>query len=358
MSRKPTKLFSALILSLIMTLCCNPVFACSWAFFKLPLPKAPGEKTGWTTAAIVARTMDWGYMDEAVIKGVKAGAVLRTAEDELDNPLTYTAKYASIQIFSFGKNMVSDALNEMGLQGSLLYLEGSKLPDYREGAHGVDPFLFIAYAVSVFDSVDEVVQCVREGRLNFLHVANAMKEGSQPSAHLPFHFAFSDVTGGRAIIEFIDGKAKIYNDLEDSALTNEPVYSVHKALEKSDYQPNGSISTIDRRARAKRYLKEMYASGLVTDTPGALMAMRGLVASVFAGLEEIDRSETETESEKMRDFVYPTQWWTLTDLQSGTYYLTRLDSWCAEVYTFAMVANMPENQGVLVPAARSHPKIP
>lgn len=356
MTHKHSGPFAALAFLLVACLVCNPAAACSWALFTLPDPK-PGEAPGEATVAVVGRTMDWEYSDDAVVWGVKAGARLRTAEAQ-HNPLSYTAKYASIQITSFAPDLVSEAMNEKGLQGSALYLEGSKYPEYRENAHGMNPLWFIGYAVSMFDSVDQVVRCVREGGFNFLHVANPLVEGSQPSPYLPIHFAFADAKGGRAIIEFLDGEAAVHADWSDNALTNEPPYPVHKALELAKYRPNGSISTIDRRARANLHLRDMYKSGKVVDSPTAIMAMRGLLASVFAGMEEIDRSIPESDPAKTREHVYPTQWWTVIDLKNTTYYLTRIESWCAEVYDFSMVAAMEGQRDVLRPERCPFPNIP
>ena len=79
-------------------------------------------------------------------------------------------------------------------------------------------------------------------------------------------------------------------------------------------------------ARAKLYLRDMYERKVVTNDR-ALMAMRGLLATVFAGTEEIDRAENE---------VYPTQWWALVDQHAGRYYFSRIESWGTEIYDFTM----------------------
>lgn len=355
--RKRSAAFNALTFFLAMVLACNSAFACSWAAFFAPKQGAAGDAGAEAAIAVVGRTMDWGYSDNAVVRGVKAGTELYTAEARY-NPMKYTAKYASIQITCFKPDLIGEALNEKGLQGSLLYLEGAKLPDYRENVPGVNPFWFLGYVVSVFDSVEEVVRYLREGEFNLLHLANPMAEGSLPSPYLPFHYAFADASGGSAIVEFIDGELRIYDDPSDNALTNEPPYHIHKALDLAYYRPNGSIATFDRRARARLYLDDMHKSGKVVDAPTAIMAMRGLLASVFAGTEEIDRSIPEADPGKVKENIYPTQWWTVIDLKEPTYYLTRIESWCAEIYDFAMVAAMERERGVLLPEECPNPKIP
>ena len=90
------KLNAALACALLFTLAANPALACSWAAY------ANGP------VAIVARTVDWYHSDEAVARGCGRG--LKTKAADSPNGLEYTAKYASIQIDSFG-GLISDALN-------------------------------------------------------------------------------------------------------------------------------------------------------------------------------------------------------------------------------------------------------
>ncbi|MDL2266554.1 linear amide C-N hydrolase [Desulfovibrio sp. OttesenSCG-928-G15] len=303
----------ALAAALIVLLSCGQALACSWAAF------CSGS------AAVVGRTMDWvGRKDEAQVMGIGRGVAQKTAES--GKGLEYTTQYASIRITSFG-GLSSDVLNEKGLQGSVLYLEGSRLPgaDQQKALPGMDPLHFISYAASTCATVKEVILTL--GNFHFLPRNNPMVEGSEPGYDLPFHYAFADASGDKAVIEFEDGKLVYYHGPENDALANDPHYSAMLALDEAKYQPNGSIISIDRRARAKLYLKDMTERG-VDSAPRAMRAMRGLLATVFAGLtESYPTAEGGT---------YHTQWWTLTDLKNPTYYLTRLDSWCAEIYDFSL----------------------
>lgn len=311
--------------------------ACSWAAY------VNGQ------AAVAGRTMDWYYTDQAVIKGHGQGVVVKAADTA--NALEYTAKYASIQIHSFEAGVIADAINEKGLQGSLLYLDRSTLPAPQEGRKDINPYEFLSYAVSNFATVNEVVDSL--GTLNFLPAANVLsgpdgKKLANKPENWPFHFAFADTSGDKAIIEFVDGKMEVYHDKTEDALSNEPFYIVHRTLEAFGYQPNGSISTIDRRARAKLYLNDMHERKVNT-SERALMAMRGLLASVFAGTEEIDRTSNNE--------VYPTQWWTLIDMKAKKYYFTRIESWCAEIYDFSMFAPDQPTVSTLKAAECPYPAI-
>ena len=308
------KLNATLVSALLFTLVANPALACSWASY------ANGP------VAIVARTVDWYHSDDAVLRGCGRGLKIKAADSPTG--LEYAAKYASIQVNSFGE-LVSDAVNEKGLQGSILYLDGSTLPPVRPDRKDMDPYKFIAYAVSNFATVREVVDNL--DALNFLPKANALKDAAGRTIatkpeNWPFHYALADATGDRVIIEYVNGRALVYHGKDHDTLSNEPEYLVHKTLEAFSHRPGGTISTIDRWGRARQYMKDMHERK-VTGNDHALMAMRGLLASVWAGIDEIDRAENE---------VYPTQWGALIDQKTGRYYFSRIESWCTEIYDFSM----------------------
>lgn len=300
----------------------GPAWACSWASF------------GSDQAAVTARTMDWYSDDHAVVKGQGRSRPLKAAD--APDGLEYKSRYASLQIHSFEKGLVVEAMNEKGLQGSVLFLDGSELPAVKPGRENVDPNNFLAYAVASFPNVQELVDSLE--RINFIPAPLDIPgpDGEQigyPADKWPGHFAFSDAGGDKVIIEFIKGEVKIYHGREHDALTNEPNYETHLALDAVGYQPTGSIFPEDRRGRAKGYLRDMRERG-VSDPRRALLAMRGLLASVWAGTEEIDRVDNE---------VYPTIWGSLADQKSLTYYITRYNAWCSEIYDFSMFdADRPE----------------
>lgn len=294
----------------------NTAYACSWAAY------VNGK------AAVVARTMDWYYDDNVAAKG--HGRNIEVKAGNTANAITYVSKYASIQLHSFEAEMVVEAMNEKGLQASILYLEGSRMPAPLADRKDLDFFNIIGYIVSNFATVREVVNNLQQ--INIMPTATPILRGADGNPldyqanNMPFHFAAADIGGDKAVFEFIEGKLKIYHGKEHKALTNEPKYEVHLTLDEFGYQPNGTIQTIDRRARARLYMEDM-AKRNVTDPQRALLAMRGLLASVHAGTEELDPVDNE---------VYQTIWSALADQTTQTYYLSRYDSWCAELYDFSM----------------------
>lgn len=331
MKRKSGKLFIVAALSAVLAV--GPANACSWAAF------VNGK------AAFVVRTMDWISPDDPVVKGYGRSTPGRSADTP--DGIEYRAKYASMQIHSFEIDVVAEAMNEKGLQGSILFLDESELPARLPGRGDVDPNRFLSYAISNFATVKEVVDDL--SRINFIPASLDLPDGEggriqYPPEKWPGHFAFVDPSGDKVVIEFIGGEVKVYHGPEHDALTNEPFYDVHLAREASGYVPNGTISTVDRRLRARLVLKDMRTRG-VDSSPRALLAMRGVLAAVFAGTEEIDPEWDE---------IYPTLWSVIGDLNGGTYYFSSVFSWCGGVYDFAMFdADKPE---ATVLTAESRPR--
>lgn len=312
---KQTKRTTALLTLVFFLLSAGTALACSWAAYNRG------------TASVVARTMDWYEADSAVVKGHGRGILVRAADTP--NALEYKAKYASIQVHSFS-DAVIEGMNEKGLQCSTLFLDGSELPAVQPDRKDVSIASFVDYVVSNFATVQEVVDDLPKINIVPFVLRGVPGPGGQDLSYnpqnSPFHFAIADVTGDKLVVEFVEGKMKLYHGKQYDAMTNEPEYSVHLYLESAGYRADGSILPADRRARAHDYLRDMQERG-VSSQPRALMAMRGLLATVNAGTEQIDQIENE---------VYPTIWSVLADQLKPAYYLSRYDTWETEYYDFTM----------------------
>lgn len=292
--------------------------ACSWAAYTAG------------TASIVARTMDWYSDDNAVVRGHGRGVEVKAADSP--NALTYKSKYASIKVHSFASGIVAEALNERGLQCSILFLEGSELPTPTPTSKDVGITHIVGYVVDNFASVQEVV-----GALSQVNIAPASPAGvtihdkplDYAPERAPMHFAVADASGDRLIVELWQGQTKLYHGSQHDTLSNEPNYEVHTALDEAGYQANGTNMPIDRRARARQMLADM-RTRKVEDHARAFLAMRGVLATVHAGTEQIDPTENE---------VYPTIWSALADQNAKTYHIWHYAAWDTAYYDFSMFPN-------------------
>lgn len=313
MKRMYSKLFPVLALGLLLN---SPAAACTWAAYS------------GASSSFVARTMDWYCDDGVVMKGHGRSLVEKAATTP--NALEYKAKYASLRTHSFAVGFVIEAMNEKGLQASILFLDGSELPAADPAKKDVSVVNFLEYAVANFATVQEVLDSLPGINIVPPDIQGLPGPGGAELAfnpqNAPLHFALADAGGDRAIIELVDGGITIYHGPEHNALTNEPRYEVQQYLDSAGYQPNGTNLPVDRRGRARQLLADM-ATRAVDGTERTLLAMRGLVANVYAATEQLDHIENE---------VYPTLWSVLADQKKPAYYLERYNTWSTEYYDFSM----------------------
>lgn len=174
--------------------------------------------------------------------------------------IKWTSKYGSITVREhFSESIVAIPLgiNEKGLAVHLLYLSSAEFPRYDPKKPGVNLFDFTKYILDNYASVEEVVSNFAKIQIaNYPIIIDGMK------AKFPAHFAFDDATGDYAVIEYIDGKIKIYHGKQFGVMTNEPHYDLqlknlakYKA-ESTQYNANnlpGGAYSSNRFIRAYYY---------------------------------------------------------------------------------------------------------
>ncbi|MDC0535571.1 linear amide C-N hydrolase [Francisellaceae bacterium] len=132
-------------------------------------------------------------------------------------------KYGFLGMQAFnGGNMV-DGMNTKGLSFSALYLQGTKYPNYN--ASDNKPVIGVYdlgnYILSEASNVDDALKLLKSHQV----VNSAISAGNgKYIKNLPLHYVIRDKTGHSAVIEFIDGKMKIYENAGNT-LTNGPTYN-------------------------------------------------------------------------------------------------------------------------------------
>lgn len=115
---------------------------------------------------------------------------------------------------------IRSGMNNAGLSCDKQTLLGSKYPDRNESLDNIDAMLLCQWALEGFASVEELKAALRH--TNFVTPAN---EGFWNS-----HWMFRDAWGQGLVIEFIEGRALIYDDHNDKGetgfgiMTNQPPF--------------------------------------------------------------------------------------------------------------------------------------
>lgn len=137
--------------------------------------------------------------------------------------MSWKSTYGYIFLDGFNTGIALDGMNEQGLTVEALYLPG--LTQYQTVPLGKENLAlsylnFGDWILGNFKNVDEVKQALTK-----------IFVFSQPFPSLnnmifPLHFNVADSTGNSIVIEFVNGKMNIYNNLL-GVLTNSPTYDWH-----------------------------------------------------------------------------------------------------------------------------------
>ncbi len=165
----------------------------------------------------VARNMDWyERMQSRLI--VYPRGIERQGSAEV-NPLKWTSKYGSIVTTAYDTG-ATDGMNEKGLAIHGLWLAVSDYGTRDESIPGLSILMSMQFYLDNFKTVAEAARYTEAN--NFQMLAFFHKSIGR---WVKIHLALEDATGDSIIIEYIDGKPKIYHSKDYSVMTNDPVYS-------------------------------------------------------------------------------------------------------------------------------------
>jgi choloylglycine hydrolase len=201
---------------------------------------------------IVGRNMDWFAplpVDFYVLpRGIRRDGM--TGKDAL----TWTARYGSLVVATRGG--CPDGINERGLAGHMLWLAAADYGAEVPGTPSLGIGLWLQYYLDNFASVRELVAFTRE---HPFQVVPGRFDGLETTVHL----ALEDPTGDSAVIEYQDGRARIYHGREYTVMTNDPPYD-QQLRRLKDYEGfggdrplPGTNQAADRFVRAAYFLKRL-----------------------------------------------------------------------------------------------------
>lgn len=245
-------------------------------------------------AVVVGRSMNWPSDTRTDLWAFPRGIERHGLTGK--NPLKWTTKYGSVAA-GFHEFATADGVNEKGLAVSVLWLDETDYGPRNEAIPGVATTLWGQFYLDQFATVSEAVAFTE--KTPFQPVA--VKNGDDVSR---LHLALADASGDSAIIEYIGGKAKVYQGSEYRVLTNSPPLPDQlKNLER--YRGVGALETPskDLTRSADRFVA---ASRLVADLPKP-GTDRQAVADLFGVLRGVSIPRL-------------TRWRSVADLTNRIYY--------------------------------------
>jgi penicillin V acylase-like amidase (Ntn superfamily) len=188
---------------------------------------------------IYGRNFDYPYGKYIIMTNMRGAEKVcwQYSSENVDMPLTWTAKYGSITFNMFGQDTPPDGINEAGLVVSSLILTQSVYPNIV-GEQSLSLDQLLQYLLDNCATVNEVIdECSNLNiRLN-------------PFDYWRLHFFVVDKNGQAAVIEFLDGElvATTGADLEKKVITN-------SSYEESiDYYHTGKNPDLPETASLNRY---------------------------------------------------------------------------------------------------------
>ncbi len=172
-----------------------------------------------TGGVIAARSMEWGsdLKSRLAIHGRGESCTSKTPESR--DGLKWTSRFGYVGADVAGLDAIVDGVNEKGLSfGELWFPQYTKFATRTaaQDSSTIDVTDLGSWILGNFSSVEEVKEAL--GKV-VVGARNQPSFGGIPTPHLAVH----DAQGKSLVVEWIDGKAKMY-DNQNGVLTNSPPF--------------------------------------------------------------------------------------------------------------------------------------
>jgi len=191
-----------------------------------------------------ARTMEFSFQLPTSLTYFPAGTKIESVTPTGNQGLTFNTKYAilgmTIPAVATAKQvLVIEGANDQGLS-----ISGNELNDSSAPPVGTNPLVILsgadfgAWILGNFKTVSEVKSALQDDKVEIWLPTIPMVDNMV----LPLHYAITDKAGNGLVVEFQDGKKKIY-DNPVNVLTNGPEFSWHLTNLKNYTQDNINKNT-------------------------------------------------------------------------------------------------------------------
>lgn len=273
-------------------------------------PVSACSRVLWTDsgkAVVVGRTMDWFEDMKTNLWSLPRGIARDGATGK--NSLRWTAKYGSVVAAAYDM-ATADGINEVGLTTNILWLAESDYGKRDETVPGLSISLWAQYMLDNFATVNEAVEFMNKNTFQLV-TANVPRRDEKATVHL----SLADASGDSAIIEYTDGKPKIYHDRKFTVMTNSPSFEEQLANLKQykafggDKDLPGSNEAADRFVRAASYLTSLPKPNTYRENVTYILSVVRNVSAPFSA-----------SGDPKRPNISATRWRTVADLTNKVYY--------------------------------------
>jgi len=222
-------------------------------------------------SVIVGRNMDF-HMDLLTNLWKLPRGMKRN--DGVHGKLEWESKYGSVVAMAFDLVAV-DGMNEKGFAGHILWLAESQYGEIDQSETQLSQAVWLQYYLDNFATVAEAVEWTEKNDVRIVQIPDPTGK-STPTLHL----ALNDKSGDSAIIEYIDGKAKVYHSRDYKVMTNSPTFDQQLELVKQ-YEGLGGEKTIPGGTEAaQRFARATYYESRLTKPKTQLDAIAAMFSVI------------------------------------------------------------------------------
>lgn len=254
----------------------------------------------------VGRTQDWTEKANSSFRVYPRG--INRVGAVAENPHKWTSKYGSLVLTGYDL-ATHEGVNEKGLSAQILYLAGESDYGKRDPKReGIGVTQWVQYFLDNYATVAEAVEAQKKS--NYQVDSLILPNGFPTLVHL----SISDKSGDSAVIEYINGKAKIYHDKRYTVMTNEPTYD--KQIENlKQYRTFGGDKPLPgERTPTDRFVRAAYYAN---NLPKPANQYEG-AAFIFSVIRNVSVPFGKPDPKKPN--VSSTIFRTVMDLTGGRYY--------------------------------------
>lgn len=281
-----------------------------------------------TNYTISGRTLDLNSDIHSEVVAVPAGHLVQIKDTNGSVVTSWHSKYGFVGINALHTDRYNDGLNEKGLSVGTLTLMGTVYPvkeDYP-GYNCIPINHVVEWILGNFSTTEEVENALQ----NTIIVSDNVLSRQR---HLVIH----DETGKSMVVEFIDGKMKVYDSTDIKVLTNNPEYEwqIENLKKYTDYTnkiPTDNLTNVPERRSgmpdlpgnstpASRFVRAYFLNEFVIEP-----------SNLQAAVEEIDGIMGRLailRGEFVLKGAYEHTWWTvIRDHQNRILYFKDMDNGC------------------------------
>ena len=292
--------------------------------------------------AVYGRTMEFAIPLESSAIVIPRQYALTASSSSSKPSMSWKAKYAAVGINALGETALVDGMNEKGLAGGVLYFPdyaGYADPTKVDPQRSLAPWDLLTWALTNFSTVAEV-----KAALSGISIVNVKHEklGFTP----PLHYTLHDASGASLVVEPVDGTLKVY-DNPLGVMTNSPSLDWHLTNLKNYVKlspANAAPLTIDGENFAptgqgsgliglpgdptppSRFLRALSYTLTVEKKPSGIESVR-LVEHILNNFDiPAGWIRDQKGSQPAEMPLEYTQWSTVADLTSKTFYVKTYDN--------------------------------